>query len=239
MVHWLQIVRGLHLRSRHRRNGKPKISASNPAQRRASFPPNELPVPRSELLRVTRGVARATALHIPPTPASSKRFYRISCLSISRMKKRGVRSFRRSSSPSRTKSLDRKNVSLKEKVSSSASSNTGFWRELASLFTWRTKRGRGKDALNPKKTGKNESDINVVSGRYNTPLDELYSLVQAKTSLPLAEVAKKFRISEELAEEWAKILESHHLLVIHYPSFGGPLLMRCETHPEKKSGEDI
>lgn len=56
--------------------------------------------------------------------------------------------------------------------------------------------------------------------KYETDIDKLYRIVDKYKIVKLSEVKKVFNITNEKAEEWAKILETHDLIKIHYPPFG-------------------
>lgn len=53
-----------------------------------------------------------------------------------------------------------------------------------------------------------------------TELDELLSLVNSMKRIKVSDAAKKFGVPAEKIEEWAEILEEHHLITIYYPTFG-------------------
>lgn len=53
-----------------------------------------------------------------------------------------------------------------------------------------------------------------------TDIDLLYDLLKEKKKIELGVVADTFKISEETATEWAKILEDAQLASLHYPRFG-------------------
>ncbi|MEK6933120.1 MAG: hypothetical protein AABW56_05005 [Nanoarchaeota archaeon] len=59
-----------------------------------------------------------------------------------------------------------------------------------------------------------------------TDFDILVNYVNAREVVKLSEVARMFKINIKKAEEWAKILESHNLLELHYPTFGEPELKK-------------
>ncbi len=65
-----------------------------------------------------------------------------------------------------------------------------------------------------------KKSIVAKASKYKTDLDRLYELVNEKGKLTLSDVAKGFNISIEMAEEWARILESHDLITLNYPPFG-------------------
>ena len=57
-----------------------------------------------------------------------------------------------------------------------------------------------------------------------TDLDVLYDLLKEKKALKLSVVAKAFNINENIAMEWAKILQTGNLAIIDYPFFGGAII---------------
>ena len=62
--------------------------------------------------------------------------------------------------------------------------------------------------------------------KIETDFDILVNYVNARETVKLSEVARMFKITVKKAEEWAKILESHGLLELHYPTFGEPELKK-------------
>lgn len=69
---------------------------------------------------------------------------------------------------------------------------------------------------------------------YETEIDALYQHILKKGKVTLEEVISRFNISKELAEEWAKILESHKLITISYSPFGALIL----TTPQGNENEE-
>jgi len=65
-----------------------------------------------------------------------------------------------------------------------------------------------------------------------TPIDELFELVLKKGKIRISEAARIFGVHELQIEEWAKILEEHGLIEIHYPAVGKPEL-RKKNYSEK------
>ncbi len=57
-----------------------------------------------------------------------------------------------------------------------------------------------------------------------TAFDQMYSLLQKNGEIKITTVAHTFNISDELAQQWATILESQDLAQIVYPPFGGPIV---------------
>lgn len=66
----------------------------------------------------------------------------------------------------------------------------------------------------------------IVSEETKTPIDKLFELVMNKGNVKIADAARNFAVSEEQLEEWAKILEEHGLIEIHYPPIGKPELRK-------------
>jgi len=59
-----------------------------------------------------------------------------------------------------------------------------------------------------------------------TPIDELFAVVVENNKIKMGEAAKKFGVHKAQIEEWAKILEEHGLIKIHYPPIGEPELRK-------------
>ncbi len=76
---------------------------------------------------------------------------------------------------------------------------------------------------------------NVSIGTYETQIDAVYKAVKEKGKISIDEIAKQWKVRQELVQEWAKILEEHKLVQIHYPALGSPELRMYE---EKKSSEE-
>ncbi|RLJ06411.1 MAG: hypothetical protein DRP13_00910 [Candidatus Aenigmatarchaeota archaeon] len=68
-----------------------------------------------------------------------------------------------------------------------------------------------------------------------TEIDKLFSLVKKKGIVGFSEAAKKFSVSENEVEEWAKILEEHKLVKLHYPIGKEPEIIYSETAKNMKS----
>ncbi len=65
-----------------------------------------------------------------------------------------------------------------------------------------------------------------VSKHNSTDLDLLYEMIKSTGKMNLKEISEKFKITIAKAEEWAKILDKHKLLFLHYPPVGYPILKR-------------
>lgn len=66
----------------------------------------------------------------------------------------------------------------------------------------------------------------VVDEETKTPIDGLFEIVVKEGAVKIQDAARKFGVTEAQLEEWAKILESHGLIEIHYPPIGKPELRK-------------
>ena len=74
-------------------------------------------------------------------------------------------------------------------------------------------------------------------GAYETEIDALYRYVSQKGKVRIDDSARRFKVPQGVIQEWAKILEEHKLIAIHYPAFGSPVLKRYEEPPESREVE--
>lgn len=58
----------------------------------------------------------------------------------------------------------------------------------------------------------------------STDIDGLYNYILEKKRVRLTAAARKFNASKETVEDWGKILEDHHMIEMHYPVAGEPVL---------------
>lgn len=85
---------------------------------------------------------------------------------------------------------------------------------------------------------KNEEHIQVnlnkwtKKGKSGTDIDTLYSILKEKKKLNLGTIARVFKVTKENALDWSKILESHELVIIDYPTFGEPIVKIYEKEKE-------
>ena len=63
-------------------------------------------------------------------------------------------------------------------------------------------------------------------GNVKTQLDQLTDLIMEKGSIKIPDAAKKLKLKEKQVEEWAKMLEEHGMIEIHYPAIGKPVLKK-------------
>lgn len=78
------------------------------------------------------------------------------------------------------------------------------------------------DTINVDKNAKrNEKNAK----KHKTDLDVLYDILKNRRQLNISTVSKSFNVSNEVATEWAKILESGELATIEYPGFGEPKIV--------------
>jgi len=74
-----------------------------------------------------------------------------------------------------------------------------------------------------------EKKSDTQAKKVETEFDQFIKLVKEKKEVGLAEIEKKFNLTREKAEEWARLLESHGLVEIRYPAFGEPKLIYKES----------
>ena len=65
-----------------------------------------------------------------------------------------------------------------------------------------------------------ENEIEMFDNTITTPIDRLFELVMKKGKIRIKDAAKNFSVNKTQIEEWAKILEDHNLIEIHYPPIG-------------------
>jgi hypothetical protein len=75
--------------------------------------------------------------------------------------------------------------------------------------------------------------IKEAHTRANTDLDALYSILKEHKKIKINEISKTFKVGEDKAIEWAKILENNNLASIQYPSFSEPFLEIKSEEEEK------
>lgn len=79
-------------------------------------------------------------------------------------------------------------------------------------------------------------DFEKIQKHATTDIDTLYEILKQTKKIRISTIEKRFKISKELAMEWAGILESSNLGMIDYPGFGEPVLTLKEKH--KKEDKD-
>lgn len=77
-------------------------------------------------------------------------------------------------------------------------------------------------------------NIQMPDNIITTSLDTLLDLIIKKGRIQLKDAAKVFSVTRAQIEEWAKILEEHDLIEIHYPPLGEPELRKKQPPKEKK-----
>ncbi len=102
---------------------------------------------------------------------------------------------------------------------------------LASLMKFiRSKKSKHESSLprrNLPKKSKSETDLDV-----------LYNLIKTKKVLNLDSVSRIFKIPKEKSLEWVKILESHDLVAIEYPTFSTPIIKTNEKENKKQTKKE-
>jgi|SRR3989338_5212970 len=86
-----------------------------------------------------------------------------------------------------------------------------------------------------KKSDKKVRAFSITIGAYETGIDALYNEVLKRGKVTLEEIQATFKISKDLAEEWARILEAKQLVSIGYPAFGSMVL----TTPKKEKEDEL
>ncbi len=79
----------------------------------------------------------------------------------------------------------------------------------------------------------------MLSGKMkylSTGIDMLYAHIIKEKNVRLSAAARKFNVDKELIEEWGSILEDHHMIEMHYPVAGEPMLKI--PLPKKKRGKE-
>lgn len=71
-------------------------------------------------------------------------------------------------------------------------------------------------------------DIDKMSRKSQTDLDVLYELLKDRKQMRVSSVSGLFKISNETAMDWCKILESGNLARIEYPGMGGAIVKAIE-----------
>lgn len=69
----------------------------------------------------------------------------------------------------------------------------------------------------------------------STDIDSLINFVLENKKVKLSEAASKFGVPEKIVEDWARILEDHKMMDLHYPITGEPVL---KVHEPKKSWKE-
>ena len=75
-------------------------------------------------------------------------------------------------------------------------------------------------------------NLKEISRHSKTDLDALYTILKNKKEISVRSISNLFKIPEDLAMEWSRILEAGDLATIEYPGFGSPKVMYIEK--EKK-----
>jgi hypothetical protein len=68
-------------------------------------------------------------------------------------------------------------------------------------------------------------NIKHTANKNKTDLDILYEVLQKNNKIKISTIAKAFKVKEETAMEWCKILESAELAIIDYPALRKPILI--------------
>ncbi|MBS3172311.1 hypothetical protein J4438_01875 [Candidatus Woesearchaeota archaeon] len=63
---------------------------------------------------------------------------------------------------------------------------------------------------------------------YLTEFDKFYNYIMEKKKISVSNTASYFKMNKKQVEDWARILESRNLILIHYPLIGEPELRSIE-----------
>ena len=88
------------------------------------------------------------------------------------------------------------------------------------------------DKEKPVEVAKEDAPRMKVSGdlpRLETNIDELYDKVRKAKNLTFLEAAEHFDVEKAQIAMWAKILEDHKLVRVHYPIFGSPVIFSMDS----------
>ena len=91
---------------------------------------------------------------------------------------------------------------------------------------------RMKRKVEEEEIPKEEAPRKAETVYLETNIDKFYKLVKENQSMTFDEVAGEFGVDRKQIASWAKILEEHKLVVVHYPFFGVPSVLFREK--EKK-----
>ncbi len=81
-------------------------------------------------------------------------------------------------------------------------------------------------------------DVKSFRRKNKTDLDVLYDILKKRREIRLPSVCQAFNVSNEVAMEWGKILESGNLAVVDYPGFGDPVIILREEIDKEVSGKN-
>jgi predicted MPP superfamily phosphohydrolase len=88
-----------------------------------------------------------------------------------------------------------------------------------------------KNMTSRKKTDElSDVDLNAAMKGAKTKLDVFYTILKTKKRVSIRAVSELFKINQDLAMEWARILETGNLALIEYPGFGSPIVNLVEKH---------
>jgi hypothetical protein len=88
-------------------------------------------------------------------------------------------------------------------------------------------------SVKEEKTSLSYDDLKKSTKGSSTDIDVLYTLLKDRKSMKVRSVAHLFKINEEKALEWCKILEGNNLVIINYPAFSGPEVELKEDEDKK------
>lgn len=89
---------------------------------------------------------------------------------------------------------------------------------------WRADKSKPEDNLPAEHTNRTAEESRQADQPIflETNIDKLYALIKERKSIVIDDAAKKFGVTEQLMEEWCRMLEEHGMIELHYPAFGKP-----------------
>jgi hypothetical protein len=103
---------------------------------------------------------------------------------------------------------------------------------------------RTKITKKPEKKTSGHSDVKHKDSDGKIPyletsIDKFYRLVKERKDINFYDAATEYGVTKDQIASWARILEDHKLVKVHYPVFGSPVIFSIEEKGnQKKGGEE-
>lgn len=72
----------------------------------------------------------------------------------------------------------------------------------------------------------------------STDIDSLHTFVLERKKITLTQAAAKYQVTRSVVEDWGKILEDHHMIELHYPIAGEPILRVIQPKRSRHKKKD-
>ena len=82
-------------------------------------------------------------------------------------------------------------------------------------------------------------NLREISKNSKTDLDALYTILKNKKEIKVRSISNIFKIEEDLAMEWSRILEAGELVTIEYPGFGSPKVIYIDKTKKPENTKDV